>query len=897
MWGANHIKHLYRRLRHPGRSEAELAEEVQSYFDVVVERQILRGRTREEAERAARLEFGGPDQVKEMVREGRAGAEIETTWRDFRYAVRALRKNPVFAGAAVLSLGLGLGANTAIFTLVNTVMLKSLPVKDADRLFFIDSSGGKEHGNAPPYPCYERMRDGNHYFSGMAAFSGERFKVTIDGATEQINGQYASGSFFDVLGVGAIAGRVMTPEDDSRFGTGGPQGAVAVISYGLWKRLFGGDPSVIGKSVQVGETWATIVGVTQPGFSGLTPGFPTDITIPIVLNPGVRSKEMWWLGVVGRLKDGASPEQARAELDASFQSYMGEIGMKGNKHFDGIALIPAVKGSDVLRQRFGKPLLIVMTIVGLVLLIGCANVANLLLARAGARRGEIALRLAMGASRARLIRQLFTEGLMLSVIAAGVGVLFARWGVAALVALFSGTRGRIVLEPRFDGTVVVFISAAALATTLLFSIAPALYTSHADSARPGGNFPAGLAGFRFGAGQVLVVIQIMLSTVLLCGAALFLRSLHNLTHLDAGFERDSILTLQVDATLPWSGHKQSSEAEEEYGRVGRMWEGLLDSLRALPQVEAVSASSMVPLNGRYRGLGMKLSGDLPAAELQHSTSLNEVSSGFFDAFGVALLAGRSFTPGDRASSPRVAILSETAARAAFHDSNPLGRRVTFPGQDVTAEYEVVGIARDVRYTSLRKQAEPMVYLPIEQAIGPLPSVGVAVRTKDADGVLSVLRRRAREIVPGGFITNVATVRQLMDDSLLVERLLSILANLFGGLALLLAAVGLYGIISFTVIRRTREIGVRIALGAQRSAVLWMVVRKTIGLAAIGLALGIPLVFMAKRYIDSELFGPHGRDPLAIAGAALALTSVVLAAGIWPAWRGSRLDPMTSLRQE
>ena len=516
-----------------------------------------------------------------------------------------------------------------------------------------------------------------------------------------------------------------------------------------------------------------------------------------------------------------------------------------------------------MRQRFGKPLLIVMTIVGLVLLIGCANVANLLLARAGARRGEIALRLALGASRSRLIRQLFTEGLLLSAIAAAVGVLFARWGVAALVALFSGIRGRIVLEPRVDATVVAFLSAAALATTLLFSIAPALYIARPDAARPGGNAPAGLGGFRFGAGQVLVVIQIMLSAVLLCGAALFIRSLHNLTHLDAGFERESILTMQVDATLPRSVHKQGAAAEEEYGRVGRMWEELLEPVRALPQVEAVSASWVVPLDGHYRGLGMKISGEPPGAE--HGVSLNEVSSGFFDAFRVGLLAGRSFTPADRASSPRVAILNETAARAAFHDSSPLGRRVTFPGQDVTAEYEIVGMVRDVRYASLRKEAEPMVYLPIEQAIAPLPGVAVTVRARDADGVLPVLRRRMGEIVPGGFITNVATVRQLMDDSLLVERLLAILANLFGGLALLLAAVGLYGIISFTVIRRTREIGVRIAMGAQRSAVLWMVLSNTISLAATGLALGIPLVFLAKRYIDSELFGLHAEDPLAIAG--------------------------------
>ena len=468
--------------------------------------------------------------------------------------------------------------------------------------------------------------------------------------------------------------------------------------------------------------------------------------------------------------------------------------------------------------------------------------------------------------------------------------------MAALVAIFSGVRGRIVLEPRFDGTVGAFLSAAALATTLLFSIAPALYTTRANAARPGGSAPAGLGGFRFAAGQVLVVLQIMLSAVLLCGAALFLRSLHNLTHLDGGFQHESILTMQVDATLPGGTHKMRAAAEEEYGRVGRMWEELLEPVRALPQVKAVSASSMAPLNGRYRGLGMRISGEPPGAK-QHGASLNEVSSGFFDTFGVALLAGRLFRPGDHASAPRVAILNETIAREAFHDSTPLGRRVTFPGQDVTAEYEIVGIVRDVRYDSLRKEAKPMVYLPIEQAVGPLPGVTVTVRTTGATGVLPALRRRTRDIVPGGFITNVATVRQLMDDSLLVERLLSILASLFGGLALLLAAVGLYGIVSFSVIRRTREIGVRIAIGAQRGTVLWMILRNTAGLAAVGLALGIPLVFLAKKYIDSELFGLHADDPRTIAGATLVLTCVVLAAGLWPAWRASRLDPMMSLRHE
>jgi predicted permease len=887
-------KHLYRRWHHPKQSEAELAEEIQSYFDVQVGRRMSKGLTREEAERAVRLVFESPDHTRERVREVRVGANLEIAWHDLRYALRAMKKNPGFAAAAILSLGLALGANTAIFTLVNTVLLKSLPVKEPDRLFFIDSSGGKDRDNGPPYPCYERLRDANHSFSGMAAFSGDRFKVTIDREPEQINGQYASGSYFEVLGVRAVLGRVMTPADDSVFGLGGPQGAVAVISYGLWNRRFGRDPAVLGKSVQVGETHATIVGVTEPGFVGLSPGFPADITIPITLNPGVRSKAMWWLAVVGRLKEGVSPERAGAELEPGFQAYMSEIGMKDRSHFNAIALTPASKGSDGLRQRFAKPLLIVMMIVGLVLLIGCANVANLLLARASACRGEIALRLAIGASRSRLIRQLFTEGFLLSAIAACVGVLFARWGVAALVAVFAGIRGRIVLEPQFDASVVAFISAAALLTTLLFSIMPALYTTRADAAKPGGN-AAAPAGFRYAAGQLVVVIQVALSASLLCAAALFLRSLGNLNGLDAGFQRENVLTMQVAATLP-APRKSGAAAEEENGRIGRMWQYLLEPVRGFPQVRAVSASFVVPLNGRYHRLGMKVSGE-PSADRPHGVSVNEVSSGFFQALGVALVSGRLFTSDDTSNSPRVAILNESAARASFPDSSPLGRRVTFPGQDVTVEYQIAGIVRDARYTSLRKQAEPMVYLPIEQAIDRLQGVAVTVRTRDAAGVLALLRRRAREVVPGGFITNVATERQLVDDSLLVERLLSILASLFGGLALLLSAVGLYGIVSFTAFRRTREIGIRIALGAQRGAVLWMVLRNTMALAAAGLGLGIPLVFLGKKYIDSELFGLHVEDPFAIAGATLVLTCAIFAAGIRLAWRASRRDPMVSLRQE
>jgi predicted permease len=799
-------------------------------------------------------------------------------------------------------LSLGLGANTAIFSLADMVMWKQLPVKAPERLFFVDNSGGKSGGSSgPPYPCYEILRDRNHFFAGMAAFNGQRFKVTIDGRQQQLTGQYASGTFFDVSGVGAALGRLTTDADDSIVGRGGPDGGVAVISYRFWESRFDRSPSVLGKVIQVGANWVTIVGVTQEGFNGLQVGERIDVTIPMALSSNnLRSKQYWWFSVVGRLKDGVSAAQAQAELDGYFQNYMQENGVRGGTraHFNRIALVPAARGLEELRRQFSQPVLIVMTIVGVVLLIGCANAANLLLARASARRDEIALRLAIGASRWRLARQLFTEGLLLVAAAAVLGVAFAKWGVGLLVALFAGGRAHMVLEPRFDVRVLAFTAAVALLTGLLFSFAPVLHAARTDAAKPGSGGRSGMSVANFRAGNVLVVIQIMLSLVLLCGAALFLRSLGNLSGLDAGFEREGVVTMRVDGTFPRGPAKKGAEAEEEHARLGRVWVDVLARLQNLPLVSSVSASSLSPMSGRDRGILMEVVGFAPPPESQRGIHINQVSAGYFETFGLRAVMGRVFAPGDRGNSAKVAILNESAARKFLPDGRPLGRMAMFPGQTVPGPYQIVGVVRDARYENLRKEPEPMVYVPIEQSIDPMRGVNLAIRTTaPANAVLPAVRQHVRAFVPEGFITEVGTLREQVGRSLVGERMLSVLASLFGGLALVLSAIGLYGIMSFTVIRRTRELGIRIAVGARRGSVIWLVLRSTLGQAAAGLILGLPLVWLATDYLQSQLYGVRAADPIAVGGAVTLLLTVAVASALLPAWRASRVDPMTSLRTE
>ncbi len=882
--------------------EREMQDEMRTHLELYQADLRRRGVPEEEARRRALAEFGSVAARTEDCRDAVGLRLLGELRGDVGYALRLLRRSPAFTLVALLSLGLGIGANTAIFTLIDSVLVKTLPVEDPQRLFFVDNSGGKSGGSSgPPYPCFERLRDHNRFLSGIAAFDERMFKMSIDGVPERVRGQYASGSYFDVLGVRAVHGRVLTPGDDSEPGRGGPQGAVAVISDSFWTRRFGRDPAVLGKSVQVGTQWVTIVGVTPPGFLGLQVGAPLDITVPMMLvEQGLQSKQSWWLSVIGRLGPGATAEQARADLEALWDTYLTEVGMPRDRrgYFSSIALVPAARGANELRRTYTEPLMIVMAIVGVVLLIGCANVANLLLARATARQNEMAVRLAIGASRGRLIRQLLTEGVVLVSLGAGAGLLFARWGASFLVAVLAGPAERVVLEPQFDLRVLAFTAGVSVATALLFSLAPALRATRVDAAKPGA---AGGTTTHNHLGRALVVVQVTLSVLLLCGAALFLRTLHNLNNIPSGFDRDGVLTMQVEATVPGRTvtPKTPAEYRSDHARLGGIWSGLIEQVREVPGVfSAGVAAGMSPLSGHIRGVKIAIDGPAPGPEKDRGIRINQVTDGYVETTGIRLLAGRSFTPRDRSGSLRVAILNETAARAFFGTESPLDRKVNFPGQRVEDQYAIVGIVADAHYQDLRTPDQPMVYVPLEQAIDPITSAVLFVRgAGDVTRLVPSIRASVAEAVPGGFVTGIATMEQHVEMSLVRERMLALLATFFAALALILACIGLYGVMAYRVVRRTREIGIRIAVGARQQSVVWMMVRETLVLVSIGAALGTLASLAANRYIAGQLFGVTPHDPIAIVVALSLLAIVTMVAGYVPARHASRIDPVKALRAE
>jgi predicted permease len=828
-------------------------------------------------------------------------------FNDLRYAFRMLLKSPGFTATAVLTLALGIGANTAIFSLLDAVMFKMLPVKNPEQLVQLVRPFAKGGINTSfSYPDFERFRDQNRVCSGMLAFFRlSRSNVYVNGQAELATSEVVSGSYFSILGVSAALGRTFTPEDDLAPG----KHPVAVISHGYWQRRFAGNDSVLGKIIVVNGASFVIIGVTPAKFSGVSLEEPPDIYLPVMMQAQVMPGEplfqkphSQWLQIIGRLKPGIPRRQAQASLTVLLRQLIAEsaTSVPPEEHEtvkrwiseQRLELKPVGRGTDSsLRRKFSTALQILMTVVCLVLLIACANVANLLLARSRARGREMAVRLAIGATRLRLIRQLLAESLLLATIGSLLGLLFALWGTDLLLTMVAKGPTPVRIDLSLDFRLLGFTAAVSLLTVVLFGLAPALRASRVDLVPALKENAAGFVGggSRLMLGKVLVVSQVALSLSLLIGAGLFIHSLQNLRRFDAGFRRENILLFSLDPGLV--GYKD--------GQLTNLYKQLLERLSALPGARSVSLSSVTPMDNTQWISEVSVQGYAPTSNEGMLIERNAVGPKYFETMGTPILLGREFGPGDDGNAPKVAIINQTMARTYFADDNPIGKRIGLYGQGwENNQTEIVGVVKDSRYDNLRRTPRPLVYTPFLQRDSNLEGMTFMVRTvTNPVSLMDRVRREVQALDKNVPLFNVKTLTAQVETSLIQERLIATLSGFFGLLALLLACVGLYGIMSYAVIQRTNEIGIRMALGAQHRDVLWLVLRETLLLVSVGMAIGFPIAFAATHLISSQLFGLTPMDPLAISASTLLLAAVAALAGYLPARRATKVDPMVALRYE
>ncbi|HET9948650.1 MAG TPA: ABC transporter permease [Longimicrobiales bacterium] len=881
-------------LLRPERLSRELDREIAFHVAERADELMAAGMSEAEALREARRRFGNVVLQKERTREVDVVRWLESVLADVRYALRALRASPGFALVAVLSLGLGIGANTAVFSLIDAVLLRSLPVERPEEL--VKLTMGEPGNDVFTNPQWEQVRDRQDVFSGVFAFSGESWDLATGGAARRIRGEWVSGGFFPTLGVRPALGRLLGPRDDVR---GCP--AVAVLGHGFWEREYGGDPGAVGRTVSLDGHPFEVVGVAEPAFFGVEVGRAVDVYAPLCAEAIVRGKDSfldrrstWFLQLIGRPRPGASLAQARTRLAAMAPAVFSATvpadwkpGTQREYLKRTLSAEPAGQGVSPLRPRYRHALAVLMVVVGLVLLNACANVANLLLARATARRRELAVRLAIGAGRGRLARQLLTESLLLSLLGAAVGVAFARWGSALLVRLLSTRADAVWLDLSIDGRVLGFTIAVATLTGLLFGLAPAWRSARVDpqAAMRASARSVAEGHSRLTLVKALVAGQVALSLVLVVGAALLLGSFRNLATLDPGFRRTGILLVGVDLKEPGIAD----------ARALALLRGVLDRVRALPGVRAASASRVTPVGpARWNDI-IHVDGYTPSSTNDALVWMNSATPGFFATMGTRLLAGRDFTDHDAPGAPRVAIINRALATKFFGASSPLGRR--FRTDSNEAWLEVVGVVEDAKYVTLREQPSPTAYVPLSQEDHQGAWFSLELRT---DGPPAALARSVEnavaEVVPAASL-DFTTMSDQLAASIRPERLLAVLSGFFGALGLLLAVIGLYGTTAYSVTRRRSEIGIRIALGAMRTRVVRMVMREVGVMVAAGMILGALLALAATRLVASFLFGVAPGDPATFALAALVLGLVAGAAGALPAWRAARLDPMAALREE
>jgi len=892
------------RFFHRGAWDDERARELESYLQIETDENIARGMTPAAARAAARRKLGNVTLVREEIYHMNTITWIDGAWRDLKYGARLLRLNPGFAAVAILSLALGVGANTAIFQLLDALRIRTLPVVDPGELVEIriaDPVGGRTgnfSGRTPSLtnPLWEEIRDRQQVFSDAFVWSSPGFDLTTGGEARTAQGLWVSGGFFSGLGVPALIGRTITTTDDRPNCAAPP----AVLGYGFWQREYGGSPSAIGRTIALDGHSFEIVGVAPSSFFGVEVGRSFDVAVPLCAEPlsrgalsGLAKRDVWFLGGMGRLKPGVSVEQARAQLAAIspgiFSATLPAYRPQDAEHYLQFKLsaYPAGTGLSSLRRRYESPLWLLLATTGLVLLIACANLANLMLARATARERELAVRLAIGASRGRIVRQLVAESLLIAAIGATVGALLAQWLSRFLVAFLTTDNNRIFVALSLDWRIFAFTAALAILTCLVFGLVPAL---RATGTAPGAAMKAGSRGStdtreRFGMRRALVVLQVALSLVLVVGGVLFVRSLRNLMTLDAGFRQDGILVVNMDlrrAGVP------------EARRIA-FFADLTARIAAIPGVSSAAQAYIVPVSGSGWNNNIVVDGK----KRSENVNFNQVSAGYFRTMGTPVLAGRDFDERDRSGPERSVIVTERFAQMFFAGRDPIGQVFQVdeaPGRPQPLLH-IVGLVKDTKYGDLREEFTPLAFLASSQDDKPDPFLQIVLRS-DAplasitSQVLSVAGQAGSNI-----IVQFQTVAALVRDSLLRERLMATLSGFFGILAALIATIGLYGVMSYTVARRRNEIGIRMALGADRRDVVRMVMREAGMLLTAGVIVGTLLAVAAARAAAALLFGLHPSDPSTLVAAASGLGAVALFASYLPALRASRLEPTEALREE
>jgi len=843
-----------------------------------------------------------------------------TFLRDLNFALRTLRRTPGFTLVAVLTLALGIGANTAIFTLLNQVLLRLLPVKDPHSLVML-TMRGKHYGsnwgsNAISYPMYKDFKEHNEVFSGMMARFPIYASVTIGNASERVKAELVSGSYFDVLGVTTAIGRPFTPDDD-KTKDGHP---LVILSYNYWRDKFGAKPDVIGSNILVNNNKMTVVGVSQAGFDGVELGDPPSIFVPMMMQlelmPGnkdmLTNRRNRWVNVFGRLKPGVSAETAKASLQPYMHSMLEmevkEEAFRNASPYDReqflkcwMDVIPGSQGRQNVQRGLSTPLWVLMATTGMVLLIACANIANLLLARATRRQKEMAIRLAIGASRGRIISQLLIEMLVLAMAGGVLGLMLAFWADKALMSVYlPADSARLNITTSPDLRVLLFTFGVSALTALAFGLVPALQTTKPNVGTVLKDEASAVVGSgNKGLRKSLVVVQVALSLLLLIGAGLFLRSLDNLSQLGPGFNATRLIGFEIDPSL--NGYTP------ERGKLA--YRQLTENLKSLPGVEGVGLASMRILENDEWDSSMTVEGYNPdKPDDRAEPYMNSISPNYFAALGVPIVSGRDFTDADSREVkhgqdaedfvPATVMINETFARKFFAGRDPIGRHLGFGSDPGTkTDMEIIGVVKDIKYTSLRDEIPPQAYIPYLASRGIGGMTVYVCTTADPKAMMNLIREKVRDLDANMPIFDMRTTDEQIQNSLSAERMIASLSTVFGLLATILAAVGLYGLMAYNVVQRTREIGIRMALGAAQGDVVWMVMRDVLILVGIGIAVGVPAALALTSVVRSQLYGLTGHDPMTLILATAGLAVVAFAAGYIPAIRASRLDPMRALRYE